>query len=64
MALIVIALLYFGYKALKAWSDDFDCKQDAINKGGSVYSSSTGLRDVKTGKHCYIDPKTGKKTLW
>lgn len=62
--LLFIGICYLIYQALKAWNDDFDCRQDAINRGSDIYSSRTGLRDVKTNKHCYIDVRTGKKILW
>lgn len=62
--IILLFLIRLFAEAISSFSTDFDCRQDAINKGGSVYSSSTGLRDVKTGKQCYIDVSTGKKTLW
>lgn len=56
--IILLFLIRLLVEGLSSWSADFDCRQDAINKGGSVYSSSTGLRDVKTNKHCYIDIRT------
>lgn len=61
---ILIFLIRLLVEAISSFSTDCACKQDAINRGGSVYSSSTGLRDVETGKHCYIDVSTDKKTLW
>lgn len=62
--IILLFLIRLFAEGLSSWSTDYDCRQDAISRGGSVYSSSTGLRDVKTGKRCYIDVSTGKKTLW
>lgn len=62
--IILIFLIRLLVEGLSSWSVDFDCRQDATNRGSGIYSSSTGLRDVKTGKNCYIDVSTGKKTLW
>lgn len=62
--IIAIGLIYFAIKALSEWNTDFDLRQDAINKGYDSYSSSTGLRDIKTEKHVYYDASTGKKTMW
>ncbi|NDO19426.1 hypothetical protein FMM68_07120 [Lachnospiraceae bacterium MD329] len=62
--IILLFLIRLFIEGLSSWSTDYDCRQNAINRGGSVYSSSTGLRDVETGKHCYINVSTDKKTLW
>lgn len=62
--IILLFLIRLLIEGISSWSMDSDCRQDAINRGSDIYSSRTGLRDVKTGKHCYIDVATGKKTLW
>ena len=62
--LVLIAIVYFGYKLLKEAKDDADIREQCRRQGHDTYPSSTGLRDMKTGKRCYVDPRTGKKTLF
>ncbi len=62
--LIVIAIIYFGIKLIGEAIEDSQMKEWSKQQGFDTYASSTGLKDIKTGKHCYIDPITKKKTLW
>jgi hypothetical protein len=62
--LVLIGIIYFGYQIIKAAIDNAEMKEWSKRNGLDFYSSSTGLRDVKTDKRCYIDPITGKKKLW
>ena len=62
--ILLIAILYFGYKLAKEASEDAQIKNQCRIKGYDTYPSSTGLRDIKTGKKCYVNPRTGEKTLF
>ena len=62
--LTAIAIIYIIYQLIKSASEDAQMKQWCKNRGYDTYPSNTGMRDVKTNKHCYVDPRTGKKTLW
>ena len=62
--ILLIAILYFGYKLANEAIQDAEIKNTCRSKGYDTYPSSTGLRDMKTGKRCYVDPRTGKKTLF
>ncbi len=62
--LTAIAIIYVIYQLIKSAAEDAQMKQWCKSKGYDTYPSNTGMRDVKTNKHCYVDPRTGKKTLW
>ncbi len=62
--IILIGIIYVLYQLIKAAGEDAEIKRWCQSKGYDTYPSSTGLRDVKTDKHCYVDPMTGEKTLW
>lgn len=62
--LLFIGICYFIYQGIKAFLDDCEMRDWAKGQGYDWYPSQTGIRDVKTNKHCYTDPVTGKKTLW
>ena len=62
--ILLIAILYFGYKLIKEAAEDAQVKSQCKSKGYDTYPSSTGLRDMKTGKRCYVNPRTGEKTLF
>lgn len=62
--LLFIGICCLVYQGLKAALDDAEMRNHAKSKGWDSYPSRTGMRDVKTNKHCYTDPRTGKKTLW
>lgn len=62
--LILIAIIYFGIKFIGEAIDDAEMRAWSKQRGMDTYSSKTGLRDVKTGKRCHINPLTGEKTLW
>lgn len=62
--ILLIAILYVGYLFIKASIEDEQVRINCKNKGCSEYPSSTGLRDIKTGKKCYVNPRTGQKTFF
>lgn len=62
--LLFIGICYLLYQGIKAFLDDCEMRDWAKGQGYDSYPSQTGMRDVKTNKHCYTDPITGKKTLW
>ncbi|MCH5211088.1 MAG: hypothetical protein J1F01_09015 [Oscillospiraceae bacterium] len=62
--ILLIAILYFGYKLAKEAAEDTQIRNQCRNRGFDTYPSSTGLRDMKTGKRCYVNPRTGEKTLF
>lgn len=59
---IIGIIAYLVIRGAAAVSDA-GSRSSAINSGSDVYSSKTGVRDVKTGKKCWTDVN-GKKTLW
>ena len=52
------------FKILKELKDDAYLKAWAKQNNYDTYPSSTGQKDVKTGKHCCVNLMTGKKTTW
>ena len=62
--ILLIAILYFGYHIIKELIQDAEIRNTCRNQGHDTYPSSTGLRDMKTGKRCYVNPRTGEKTLF
>ena len=62
--LIAIGIIYILYQLIKSAAEDAQIRQWCKSKGYDTYPSNTGLKDIKTGKHCYVDPCTGQKTLW
>ena len=62
--ILLIAILYFGYRLAKEASQDAQIRNQCRSQGYDTYPSSTGLRDMKTGKRCYVNPRTGEKTLF
>ncbi len=61
---IVIGIIWLLYHLIKSAMEDAEMKQWCKSRGYDTYPSNTGLKDIKTDKHCYIDPRTGEKTLW
>lgn len=61
---IVIGIIYITYQLIKSAAEDAQIKQWSKSQGYDWYPSNTGMKDIKTDKHCYIDPRTGEKTLW
>jgi hypothetical protein len=61
--LIFIGILYIAYHLIKESLDNAEMKEWSKRNGFDTYSSKTGLRDVKTDRLCYIDPRTGEKKL-
>ena len=61
---IVIGIIYILYQLIKSASEDAQMKQWCKSQGYDIYPSNTGMKDIKTDKHCYVDPRTGEKTLW
>lgn len=62
--LLFIGICFIVYKLIQAAVSDAEMRNWAQGKGYDSYPSQTGMRDVKTNKHCYTDPMTGKKTMW
>ena len=62
--ILLIAILYFGCKLGKEALQDTQIRQECRNRGYDTYPSCTGIRDMKTGKRCYVNPRTGEKTLF
>jgi hypothetical protein len=61
--LLFIGICYLIYQGVKASVSDANMRSYSQSKGWDTYASQTGLRDVKTGKRCYVDIH-GNKTLW
>lgn len=61
--LLAIGICYLIYQGIKAAVNDADMRSRAQSKGWDSYPSQTGMRDVKTNKHCYTDIH-GNKTMW
>ena len=64
MEFILIAIIYFGYKFIKSAMEDAETRELCRRNGSDTYPSNTGIRDMKTGQRCYVNPRTGKKTLF
>ena len=62
--IIAIGVVYIIYQLIKSAIEDEEVRQWCARQGYDTYPSNTGMRDMKTGKHCWVDPRTGKKTLW
>ena len=62
--ILLLAILYFGYKLAKESMQDAQIRNECRRRGYDTYPSSTGIRDMKTGKRCYVNPRTGEKTLF
>lgn len=62
--LLFIGICYLIYQGIKAAVSDAEMRSHAQSRGWDSYPSQTGMRDVKTNKHCYTNPMTGEKTLW
>lgn len=62
--LILIGIIYIIYHLVKEAAEDEQIRQWCARQGYDTYPSSTGMKDMKTGKHCWVDPRTGEKTLW
>ena len=62
--LTAIAIIYILYQLIKSAAEDAQMKQWCKSKGYDTYPSNTGMIDTKTNKRCYVDPRTGKMTLW
>ena len=62
--ILLIAILYFGYKLGKEALQDAEMRDMCRRQGHDTYPSCTGIRDMKTGKRCYVNPRTGEKTLF
>ena len=62
--LLLIAIIYVVYRLAKEAAEDAQIRNTCRSRGYDTYPSSTGLRDMKTGKRCYVNPRTGEKTLF
>ncbi len=62
--LVLIGIIYIIYHLVKEAVEDEQIRQWCARKGYDTYPSSTGMKDMKTGKHCWVNPRTGEKTLW
>ena len=62
--ILFLAILYFGYHLIKESIEDVQMRDTCRSQGFDTYPSKTGMRDVKTNRRCYVNPRTGKKTFF